>query len=100
MLTRAMGPYKFIEYLGERSVTATIADARGKRSRVSVANLLPLRPEADPAWVVRISEQPRVRGEEPEPGVVFQDANYDVDSSVDSGSSIGEEVVDGLGTDK
>ncbi len=72
-----MGPYKFVEYHGDRKVTATIADGRGKRTRVSVANLVPLRPEPNPAWVVRISEQPVIFGEDIGPGEVVDDSNDD-----------------------
>ncbi len=56
MQTHAMGPFKFLEYHGKRHLTATIADFKGKRMRCSVVNLLPMRPETNPTWAVRISE--------------------------------------------
>ena len=46
--------------------------------RCSVANLIPMKPEVNPAWAVRISEQPSVRGEPPNPIVVEEYHSPDI----------------------
>ena len=56
LFTRARGPYQFLYYNGNQNVTATIADPRGRRRRVSVANLLPVRSPMPPALAFRVHE--------------------------------------------
>ncbi len=87
-----MGPYRFVEY-GARRLTATIADSKGKRSRCSVSNLIPLRPEPKPAWVVQISETPRIPGEDLAPGEVEVDED---DDDLATGDLEDDEDVEGV----
>ena len=56
LFTHARGPYQFLYYNGNQNVTATIADPRGWRRRVSVANLLPVRSPMPPALAFRVHE--------------------------------------------
>lgn len=51
-----MGPYTFIEYHSADKLTATISDQRGRKTRCSVANLLPLRAEGATTRRLRIAE--------------------------------------------
>ncbi len=44
MKSRAMGPYTFIRYTGNKATTALILNAKGQERHVSASNLLPVHP--------------------------------------------------------
>ncbi len=48
MHSKALGPYRFIEYKKQYGLVAVIETVAGKKVECSVANLLPLRPGVRP----------------------------------------------------
>ncbi len=48
MLSKALGPYRFVEYKNQYGLVAVVETVAGKKVECSVANLLPLRPGVRP----------------------------------------------------
>lgn len=48
MLSKALGPYRFIKYCNDNGLVAEVETVAGKKLHCSVANLLPLRPGVRP----------------------------------------------------
>jgi hypothetical protein len=48
MLSKALGPYRFVGYKNEHGLVAVIETVAGKKVECSVANLIPLRPGVRP----------------------------------------------------
>jgi hypothetical protein len=61
MLSKALGPYKFVKYKNEHGLVAVLETIAGKQVECSVANVLPLRPGVRPLqqWKARLKAPAR-----------------------------------------
>ena len=79
MLSKAMGPYRFVQYTNDRGLVAELETVAGKKLQCSVANLLPLRPGVRPLQRWK-SNRKVARGEQMWGSDSGSDAEYFSDS--------------------